>query len=122
MSKELARVPVDEFRLSDPEIRVLRFACEYCRDLALNENDAIVGVDQQAWSGMVSSYRKTLIAVWAAGRNGGWVEEQHVPNLYYGALLYLSRDLTKVPYFTLGDAQTLHDATIRLGKILESQP
>lgn len=120
MSKELARVPIGEFRLSDPEIRVLRLACEYCRDLALNESNPI-GVDQQVWSGMVSGYRKTLIAVWAAGRNGGWIEEKHAANLYYGGLLYLSRDLSKVPFFTLGDAQTLHEATIRMGKILESQ-
>lgn len=120
MSKELARIPVDEFRLSDPEIRVLRFACEYCRDLALND-DGSLGVDKQVWSGMVSEYRKTLIAVWAAGRNGGWVEEKHAANLYYGGLLFLSRDLRTLPGFTIEDAQTLHDVTVRMGRIVQAR-
>ena len=120
MSRELARIPVDEFRLSDPEIRVLRFACEYCRDLALNDDNSI-GVDPRVWSGMVSEYRKTLIAVWAAGRNGGWIEDKHAANLYYGGLLYLSRDLTKVPYFTIGDAQTLQAVIVRLGRIVQAR-
>lgn len=120
MSRELARIPTDEFRLSDPEIRVLRFACEYCRDLALNEDDTL-GVDKQVWSGMVSSYRKTLIAVWAAGRNGGWIEDKHAANLYYGGLLFMSRDLRALAGFTLGDAQVLHDVTIRMGRIVKAR-
>lgn len=120
MSRELARIPVDEFRLSDPEIRVLRFACEYARDLALNDSDTL-GLDSQVWSGMVSSYRKSLVAVWAAGRNGGWVEDKHASNLYYAGLLYLSRDLSKVPFFTIGDAQVLYDVTNRLGAMVQAR-
>lgn len=121
MSSELARIPLGQFRLTDPEIRVLRLACEYCRDLALNDDNSI-DVDPKVWSGMVSDYRKSLIAVWAAGRNGGWVEDKHAANLYYGGLLFLSRDLTKVPFFTIGDAQTLQGVIVRLGRIVQARP
>lgn len=115
---ELARIPKDEFRLHDEELRVMRIACEYVRDAGLVPDKTL---DHDVWSAMVSSYRKTLIAVWAAGRNGGWVEEQHIPNLYYGGLLYMSRDLSRIPDFTLGDAQLLHDTTRKLGRMLEAK-
>lgn len=94
-----------QFRLTDAQIRVLRIACEYCRDSAGKEVPE--GLDPDAWSGMYSEYRNTLIALWAAGRNGGWVEDRHAESLYYGGLLYLARDLTKIPYFTVEDAMTL---------------
>ena len=119
MSRELTRSPVDSFRLTDPELRVLRIACEYCRDLALVPNDSL-GLDGQAWSGMVSSYRKSIVAVWAAGRNGGWIEDKHAPNLYYGGLLFLSRNLAKVPSFTVQEAQTLHATTLKLGRMVQT--
>jgi hypothetical protein len=115
---ELARTPQDEFRLHDEELRVLRIACEYVRDSGLAPDKTL---DHDVWSAMVSSYRKTLIAVWAAGRNGGWIEDTHLANLYYGGLLYLSRDLSRLPTFTIHDAQLLHDTTRKLGRMMEAK-
>lgn len=106
----------DQLRLSDPDLRVLRIACEYARDRA--------GADQEmgeVWEGMRESYRRTLVALWAAGRNGGWVEERHAQNLYYGGLLFLTRaDLMRLP-FTVEDANRLDDVTRRLGRIVASR-
>ena len=110
----------DQIRLSLAEIRVLRLACEFCRDSA-QMKDTGTGLDPEMWSEVFSGYRNAVIGLWAAGRNGGWVEERHAANLYYGGLMYLARDLTRLPYFTIGDAQTLHNATKRLGSIVRSQ-
>lgn len=111
-ARQLAR---DQFRLSDSEVRVLRIACEYARDRAAADQDL-----PEVWDGMRESYRRTLVSLWAAGRNGGWVEERHAPNLYYGGLLFLTRpDLTRLP-FTVEDADRLNEVTRRLGRIVAS--
>ena len=110
--RELAE---NQFRLSDAEVRVLRIACEYARDRAGAEQELA-----EVWDGMYEAYRKTLVALWAAGRNGGWVEERHAANLYYGGLLFLTRaDLMRLP-FTVEDANRLHDVTNRIGRIVAS--
>ena len=104
--------PPGFFHLSDGEIRVLRFACEYCRD---QMEDGDYPEFAGAWDDLRRRYRNALIGLWAAGRNGGWVEERHAMDLFYGAQTFLTRnDLSRLPYFTVDDAVTLDRVMERL--------
>lgn len=106
----------EALRLSDPEIRVLRLACEYVRNEADTEGDDDLHAD--VWTDVFREYRSTLVALWAAARNGGWIERRHAGNLYYGGLMYLARDLRQIPYFTVEDALTLRGVTDRLAPVV----
>lgn len=98
---------------------MLRIACAYLRDSA--KRAKLTDLDATAWSGLEASYRPTLIALWAGGRNGGWIEERHAQNLYFAGLYFLTRhDLPREDRFTVEEAAILDEVTNRLGRILQS--